>query len=178
MRFGGDLGAYIRRPGDQMVVVPDGRYTVGDVTAPHPETHGPLRGWLVLVAQTRQQVVVDLADTSFVLHAGTSRVMFVGMRFINGTVSVRGADDIVFWYTDHSFDPHVWRRQFDAAGGNEAALASILATRARRQSGSASAARSPERISFFASDFHDVGDDAIFVTGQAGGTVTGVRVGT
>ena len=61
----------IRRPGDEVVVVPDGKYTVGEIKAPHPETHGPLRGWLVLVAQTRGQVVVDLADVSFVLRAGT-----------------------------------------------------------------------------------------------------------
>ena len=98
------------------------------------------------------------------------------MRFINGTISVRGAHDIVFWYTDHSFDPHVWRQQFDAAGGNKAALRRIPNYSPTTVRIGLDGSTLPERTSFFGSDFHDVGDDAIFVTGQIGGTVTGVRI--
>jgi hypothetical protein len=53
---------YIRQPGDQVIDVPDGTYRGGDVSAPHDATDGPYNGWLVLRAETKGGVVVDLAD--------------------------------------------------------------------------------------------------------------------
>src|SRR5581483_2954235 len=50
---GNDIGQYIALQGDQAVTVPNGTYTAGDVAAPHPETSGPYKGWLVLVAEKK-----------------------------------------------------------------------------------------------------------------------------
>jgi hypothetical protein len=106
----GDITDFVRRPGDQVVVAPDGVYTAGRVDAPHPRTKAPLAGWLVLVAQTRGGVVVDLSTSELELLPGTSRVMFVGFEFVNGSIDVQG-EDIAFWYTDHSFPADVWAAQ-------------------------------------------------------------------
>src|SRR5437764_7398663 len=53
---------YIKLGGDKVVVVPDGVYHGGTVLAPHGATSGPYGGWLVLVAQHRGQVVVDMSN--------------------------------------------------------------------------------------------------------------------
>ena len=58
--LGSDIRSYMRLAGDQVVEVPDGTYTGGNVAAAHPETGGPLKGWLVLVAESPYGVVVDL----------------------------------------------------------------------------------------------------------------------
>ncbi len=97
-----NLGDYVSMRGDQVVVVPNGVYRGADVNAGHPRTNGPLKGWLVLVAQSPQGAVVDLRSQPLNLGAGTSRVMFVGFKFVNGSVTVDG-DHIWFWRTDHTF---------------------------------------------------------------------------
>jgi hypothetical protein len=95
--------------GDRVVTI-DGRYRGGTVRAPHPRTNGPYKGWLVVRAARRGSAVVDLSKGPLVLEAGTSRVAFLGIRFVNGSVDVRGSD-VLFWYTDHSFPAEVWARQ-------------------------------------------------------------------
>src|SRR5262245_59711564 len=69
---------YLTRSGDQVVTVPNGTYSGGTGSAPHPATNGPYRGWLVLVAQSPRGVVVDMSQKPLVLDNGTSRVLFVG----------------------------------------------------------------------------------------------------
>jgi hypothetical protein len=97
-----NIGDYVSMRGDQVVVVPNGVYRGADVDAGHPRTNGPLKGWLVLVAQSPRGAVVDMGSAPLNLGAGTSRVMFVGFKFVNGSVTVDG-DHIWFWHTDHSF---------------------------------------------------------------------------
>ena len=100
---------YMQLGGDRVVVVPDGVYRAGVVTAPHGATNGPYGGWLILVAQHPGQVVVDMLNDpdpyynnehSLRMQAGTSRVMFVGISFRNGVIRNYG-NPIRFWYCDH-----------------------------------------------------------------------------
>src|SRR5436190_12248317 len=109
-------------PGDQVVVVPNGTYKGGGtVNAPHPATSGPYKGWLVLVAETKGGVTVDMSTSNLTLGPTTSRVLFVGFKFINGMFIIQG-DDIAFWYTEHSFPPEEWNRQYLAAGSDMLAM--------------------------------------------------------
>src|SRR4051794_39565498 len=57
-----DITDYMRLPGDQAVVVPNGTYRAGDVRKAHAETNGKYAGWLVLVAESKGGVVVDMND--------------------------------------------------------------------------------------------------------------------
>ncbi len=99
-----ELDDLISASGDQVVIVPDGVYEGLTVEAPHPETDGPLDGWLVLVAQTPHGVVVT---GDLTLEAGTSRVMFVGFRFDKARVFNFGKQ-IRYWYTDHVYPDVDW----------------------------------------------------------------------
>jgi hypothetical protein len=97
-----NIGDYVSMRGDQVVVVPNGVYRGADVNVGHPATSGPLKGWLVLVAQSPHGAVVDMRSSPLHLEAGTSRVLFVGFQFVNGSMTVDG-DHIWFWRTDHYF---------------------------------------------------------------------------
>lgn len=106
----GSITRFLTEPGDQVVVVPRGRYRGGEITAPHPATAGPYEGWLVLVAERRNEVVIDLSDGPLTLLAGTSRVMFVGFRFTHGRLYNYG-EDIRYWYTDHTYPDYDWYKR-------------------------------------------------------------------
>src|SRR4051794_5448419 len=108
--IGRDLTNYVKLGGDQVVVVPNGTYTARTVNAPHAATNGKYKGWLVLKSQTPYGAVVDLSRGMLPLDTDTSRVLFVGFRFVKGSVDVKG-HDIAFWYTDHSFPADEWVRQ-------------------------------------------------------------------
>ena len=166
---------YISRAGDQVVTVPNGTYSGGTVTAPHAATSGPYKGWLVLVAQSRGGVVVDLTYDHLTLEAGTSRVLFVGFKFINGTVTVR-ADDVAFWYTEHTFPIEEWNRQYQAAGGNKNALLSMENPLPKTIWIGESSNRTVLRTQIVGSDIHDVGDDGVFVDHSQGAAIVGSRI--
>src|SRR5438105_1148293 len=55
----GSITDLAKMPGDHAVIVPKGTYTAGEVTAVHPATGGPLKGWLVLLAESPGDVVID-----------------------------------------------------------------------------------------------------------------------
>jgi hypothetical protein len=116
-----NIDDYITLAGDQVVTVPDGTYTAGTVLAPHMATSGPYHGYLVLRAESEHGVVVNLAKAPLTLQAGTSRIVFVGFSFVNGSIFDYG-DNIDFWYTDHSFPADVWSRQAPSAADPEAGL--------------------------------------------------------
>jgi hypothetical protein len=157
--LGNDLSPYVRLRGDQVVVVPDGWYKAGSVvSAPHPTTSGPLKGWLVLKAQTRGNVVVDLSRAAITLDGSTNHVLFVGFRFVNGPIYANGSD-IAFWYTDHTFPANVWASQ----GGRYSSADTVHAY-----------APSSNRIEFYGSDLHDTGD-AIDVSNSNGTRLEGVK---
>jgi hypothetical protein len=139
--LGRDIAPYVKQPGDRVVVVPNGRYRASSVNAPHPATKGPYKGWLVLKAQSRGGVVVDLSSGMWVLGEQTSRVLFVGFKFVNGSMDVQG-DHIAFWYTDHSFPASEWARQ----GGTYRAPRLVYA-----DEGTA------ENVAFYGLDGHDTG---------------------
>ena len=167
---------YISKSGDQVVTVPNGIYTGGTVTAAHPETAGPYKGWLVLVAQSPRGVVVDMTKDPLIIDNGSSRVLFVGFKFINGTMSIRG-DDIAFWYTEHSFPIEEWNRQFQAAGGNEDALNKMANPLPKAiWIGESVSGRSLMRTQIIGADVHDVGDDGIYVDKSMNGVVQGTRI--
>src|SRR5262249_4251255 len=99
---------YLTLHGDQVVTVPDGTYDAGDVeNAVHPATNGAYKGWLVIQAQHRGKVIVDLNHAPLTIGENTTRILFVGLTFVNGPVYVEG-QQIAFWYTDHSFTATEW----------------------------------------------------------------------
>lgn len=171
---------FIGSPGGREVVVPNGVYSGGAISAPHDQ-------WLVLRAQTPGQVVVDLRDTGLQLDDGTSKIVFVGFRFVNGTVRLSGVRDVHFWYCSFSFPAEEWARQYAAAGGSAPAdrrvrnefgtrMANPLPTAVRMRQGMRNTSLENERVGFWGSDFSDIGDDGIFVTRAQQVNVAGVRI--
>ena len=172
----GSIASYINQPGDQVVTVPNGTYTGGQISAPHPATTGPYKGWLVLVAQSFHGVVVDMTSTPLVLDPTTSRVLFVGFKFQNGVVSVQG-DDIAFWYTEHTFPIEEWNNQFQAAGGNMTALETMANGVPKTVwIGNSPVYRVVQRTQFLGADIHDVGDDGIYVDKSQSGVIDGTKI--
>jgi hypothetical protein len=109
LRLGNDIRPYLEQPGNQIIIVPNGTYTAGELTGGHhPETSGPLKGWLVVEAETPHRVVVDLTKAPLTLDRSASRILFVGFTFVNGPIDEFGTD-IAFWYTDHSFSTYEWK---------------------------------------------------------------------
>ena len=166
---GSDIRSYLRLRGDQVVVVPDGTYTGGNVTAPHPATGGPLKGWLVLVAQHPHGVVVDLSSGMLNLYPTTSRIMFVGFKFVNGVVKMQAVDNIRFWYCEHTFPAAEWYRQWVAAGGgHDVSQAQGLAAMNKMANSKPDAlviaqynGVSSKRVEILGADIHDVGASGI-----------------
>ncbi len=145
--LGRNLSPYIKLAGDQVITVPNGTYTAGTVSAPHAATAGPEHGWLVLEAQSPYGVVVDLSKAPLTLDKSTSHVMFVGFKFVNGSVFAYGSD-ITFWYTDHTFPADVWVKQAPNPKYPEQGL-----YRAPRTVYTNTA--TSHRVSFYGSDVHD-----------------------
>jgi hypothetical protein len=158
---------YIKMGGDRAVVVPNGTYRGGEVNAPHPQTSGPYKGWLVLQAKTRGKVVIDLSGGPLELSAGTSRVMFVGFSFINGSVRAYG-HDIAFWYTEHTFPATVWAAQ--APDKTHPELGTYRAPRTVYVDKD-----SAQDVSFYGSDVHDTGT-AFMVSSSRDFLLDGVTV--
>jgi hypothetical protein len=174
--LGRDLTRYLTLVGDQVVTLRDGTYTAGTVTAAHPETSGPYKGWLVLVAQTPHKVIVDMTSAPLTLNVGSSRVLFVGLTFTDGTVDIRG-DDIAFWYTEHTFPIEDWHQQFEAAGGDSNALKTMKnGTPKTIWIGNEVNGRSVQRTQILGADVHDVGDDGVYVDKSRGAMVAGTRI--
>lgn len=186
--LGRDLRTYLAQPGDQTIVVPAGTYTAGTATPLHPETDGPNRGWLVLVAERPGETIVDLSTTGFRLTGSAKgndvRVVFVGFTFRNGMVAVEGVRNVVFWYCDFTFPAAEWQRQYVAAGGAAARPSTSVRNRMANPFPSAFRMRSdvarptvPSRdIGIYGSDIHDVGDDGVFFYSTSGLTLQGVRI--
>ena len=84
------LAQYLNRPGDQLVVVPNGLYRGAPSNVARPQTHGRYHGWLVLQAQSQGGVTVDLSHAALRLGKNASRLLFVGFRFVNGSVAISG----------------------------------------------------------------------------------------
>jgi hypothetical protein len=162
----GNVADYLRRPGDQVVVVPDGTYHASDVHAPHDRTDGRYRGWLVLQAQHRDGVVVDLEGSELKLDPATSRILFVGFRFVNGSITVEG-HDIAFWYTDHSFPARTWASQGPAGSPERGYYRSPDTVHAY--------STTTRDVAFYGSDLHDTGD-AIDVSNSTRTTLVGVSI--
>ena len=119
------IADYVKQPGNQVIVVPNGTYRGSkgqELVPPARDTSGADDGWLVLVAQTKGKVVVDLASAELDFGPGDWRVLFVGFTFVNGTIYPHG-QHLAFWYSDISFPTSVYNKQsyyrharpFDAA---------------------------------------------------------------
>jgi hypothetical protein len=119
-RDGDSILQYLGGDGDRVVVVPDGRYSGGEITLDRQETGGDFAGWLVLVAATRGGVVIDqtpegqqhdgLDGAGPLVLEGDVRTVFVGFAFENGPLMIEG-DRVRLWYTDHTFPIEEWARQ-------------------------------------------------------------------
>ena len=147
--LGSNIVTYIQQHGDQVLTVPDGTYRAGTVSAPHAATAGKYKGWLVLRAESKDGVVVDLSGSPLTLDATTSRVLFVGFKFINGSLYAYG-NNLAFWYTDHSFPAQAWVGQAPDKShperGPYRAPRTIYADK-----------QSTQRVSFYGADVHDTG---------------------
>jgi hypothetical protein len=141
-----NIGDFLSMRGDQVVVVPNGVYRGADTDVARPATAGPYKGWLILVAQSPYGAVVDLSTARMWLGPNASRVMFVGFKFINGSVFVEG-HDINFWYTDHSFPADAWVAQAPNRNRPEDGL-----YRAPR---TVYVWQGAQRVRFYGSDLHD-----------------------
>ena len=177
---GGSILEFLNQPGGREVVVPNGHYTGGKVSAAHDD-------WLILRAETQGQVIVDLDDTGLQLDEGTSKVLFVGFTFVNGEVRLGGVTDVAFWYCDFSFPPEQWTRQYQKAGGTTAPadrkvrddfgtkMPNPLPTGIRLRTGEESNVGNT-RVGVFGSDLHDLGDDGLFLTDAKGIRLEGLRI--
>jgi hypothetical protein len=144
-----ELSDLLTMPGDQVVVVPNGVYQPGDIEAPHPATSGPLKGWLVLVAESPGGAVVDLSSARLWLGPDTTRVMFVGFNFVNGSVFIEG-QNIDFWYTQHTYPATAWVAQSHDPAAPETGY--YWAPRTIYVRGG-----SAQNINFYGTDVHDTG---------------------
>ena len=178
--FRGPIAPYLHRSGGREVEVPNGRYRGGTITAPHDE-------WLVLRAETPGGVVVDLRETGLQLEEGTSKIVFVGFRFVDGMVRLAGVDSVNFWYCEFTSPPEAWQEQFRAAGGPDEApraergkyirdLPNPLPTAIRLTGGSGARPRRSRSVGIYGSDIHDVGDDALYVVHADGVRLAGLRI--
>src|SRR5262245_24895291 len=104
------LAQYLDRRGDQVVVIPDGTYRGAATNTARPATSGKYKGWLVLKAEHQNGVTVDLDHAELRLGPNASRILFVGMRFVKGSITIEG-NNIAFWYTRHTFPAVVWAAQ-------------------------------------------------------------------
>jgi hypothetical protein len=119
------------------------------------------------VAQSPGGVVVDLSNARLNLGANTTRVMFVGFQFVNGSVFISG-QDITFWYTQHTYPATTWVAQSHNPGAPEAGY--YWAPRAVYVRGGTAS-----NINFFGSDVHDTGTG--FAINHASGVqLAGVNV--
>ncbi len=153
--------------GDRVVVVPDGVYRAGVVTAPHGATNGPYGGWLILVAQHPGQVVVDMLNDpdpyynnehSLRMQAGTSRVMFVGISFRNGIIR-NYANPIRFWYCDHQDADY----QYLAEGRTAPRMFQSY--------------WGADNLEIYGDDFHNgVASPLVFGSGPSNDTIQGIRI--
>jgi hypothetical protein len=164
---GRDLVKYLEQPGDQVITLPDGTYRGGDVHAPHKATNGRYGGWLVLKAASQHGVVVDLAGRELRLDEQTSRVAFVGFKFVNGSVRALG-HDIAFWYSDHTFPADEWLKQ--APNPNHPERGYYRAPRTVYAN-----ERSVRNVGFYGSDFHDAAT-AITISDSNGVLLQGVHI--
>jgi hypothetical protein len=153
MRLGSDIRSYIKQPGDRVVIVPNGTYTGGTVSAPHVATAGAYKGWLVLKAQSPQGVVVDLSRAPLILDSSTSRVLFVGFKFAKGSVELHG-QNIALWYTDHTFPASEWVKQAPNKSRPEGGLYRAPRTLYLDE-------WTTKNVKIYGADFHDTGSGVL-----------------
>jgi hypothetical protein len=161
------IAGFTTGPGDRVVTVPDGTYAGGVVDTDRPETGGRYNGWLVVRAQNPGEVVVDLEGAALDVTKDASRIVFVGIRFVNGTVFVQGSD-VTFWYTDHSFPADVWVEQAPDPGRPQRGY--YRAPRAIDASGP-----DAERVSLYGVDVHDTGT-ALIASGSSDVLLSGTTI--
>lgn len=194
--LGTHIGDYMRQPGDQIITLADDTYDGASIDAAasqHPHTSGQYGGWLIIQAQTQHGAVVDLSSTGFnvggtVNHFAVGfgnatyrnlRIMFVGVKFVNGALYLPSCRNVRFWGCDFTFPAHQWNLQYVAAGGDNASVVlnnSVV-------NGMANPTSQTIRVDDVGSgpfsvnwcDFHNIGEDGIFDSSYATWEVVGNR---
>lgn len=98
-----DFGRIVQetKPDGGVIVLPDGEYTVSDVTDFTPSDY------VVVMAENKWGV--DVVRTASVLRetdqyfGDSSKLIFVGIEFKNIVTRVGGSTDIYFWHTRHTY---------------------------------------------------------------------------
>lgn len=102
--LGSSLGAYLTQPGG-LLIMRDGDYTISDFAQPATQR----TSWLVLKAETPHGVKIKPRDGGDVTseHVGywthLNKVLFVGIDFVDVRINPRGCEDVIWWYTDHTY---------------------------------------------------------------------------
>lgn len=149
--------SYLTTPssGTTIVTVPNGSYTAGtiaDTALNHSAT-----GWLILVAQTKDNVIITEQLEMF----RAQKIMFVGFRWVNARAKQRGCKDIIFWYNSatHPYsvcpgcDSTHWNVNFNDGAGQDS-----------------------DRITVAGCDIDNIGDDAHGLNGCSHFRVLGSKL--
>jgi hypothetical protein len=110
---GGSFLPLLRMPGGQEVVVPNGTYTAGMLDAAstpgikHPATNGPLKGFLVLRAETPGGVKIVASGPTAGGHVfelrNAERIAFIGIDTVDVVNRFYGCKSMYWWYGDSTY---------------------------------------------------------------------------
>ena len=149
-------------PNGGIVVLPDGNYTVSDVTNFNPTNY------VVIVAQNPLGAsVVRTANTigsTDQLFSNSSKLIFVGINFSNISTALINSDDIYFWQTKHTYPVQAHPNPNETYCGIGVGPDGL-----QIEGGS-------NRIGLYGSVFDDIGHDAIWMNTASNITIRGVKV--
>lgn len=175
--FGSHIGDWMVQAGDQELVLPDGTYDAGHLNLSncvHAATNGTYGGWLIIRATTKHGAIIDLSSLRFHLE-GTSpkrnlRILFVGVKFINGETDINWMKYLRFWYCMWTFPPSVWLGQYTTAyqalhGGQSPTNLSVVDYNAlanmENPVGSACSVNQSDNIEWYFCDWDQVYNDSV-----------------
>lgn len=181
--LGSSLGTWMRQNGGQLKIIETGAtLTGGDVDilgcVHNFDATKPRNGWLVIAAQTRRTVTVDLSTTGLNLsyngpaHAFARlelRILFVGIKFTFGMLTPEWVKYCRFYDCDFTNPVEEWNtNQYIPAYTAKHGTAPVLGGNIDLNTGMANPfptiARGgfADNIEFYFCDFHNVGDHLFF----------------
>jgi hypothetical protein len=159
-----DFGRIVRTivPNGGVIVLPDGEYTVSDISNFNPADY------VVVVAQNplgakvvRSSNTVGQTDQYL---TGSSKLIFVGIEFKNIVTRINDSDDTYFWRTRHTFPIATHPDPDETYCGNGTGPDGI-------EIGGGSI-----RTGIYGADIDDIGHDALKMSGNSNVTIRGSKV--
>lgn len=158
-----NFGRIVRQtvPSGGIIVLPDGNYTVSDISNFNPAHY------VVVVAQNRLQAkVVRSANTvgsTDQLINNSSKLIFVGIEFKDISVPLTNATDIYFWHTRHTYPVTAHPVPHETYCGTG-------------QGPNGIEAEGSNRIGVYGADIDSIGHDAVFLSGTSNLTIRGSKI--